>query len=274
VIGMNHTQYRWKAALLDLDGTLYRGENVIPGAIEFVQRLRNRDIQPVFFTNNATRTPDDVCQKLKRLGIDASPNEVCTSAQAAARYLQRTLTQGSKVGYLGQTGLSSALKDAGFVPVAVAADEADVIECSAAVLGLDPTATYSSLARFCSLVARLGRFVLTNADVRLPVDDSFLPGNGALGSFVSTATGVSPYVAGKPNPDFVQYALERFQVSAEDVLVIGDNLETDVASGVLSGVYTIHVQTGVVYPAAQQSVAGGQWQPNETWSSVAELFME
>ncbi|CAM3811016.1 HAD-IIA family hydrolase [Alicyclobacillus pomorum] len=269
---MNHTQRRWKAALLDLDGTLYRGETVIPGAVEFVQRLRKRGIQPVFFTNNATRTPGDVCLKLKRLGFDAFPNEVCTSAQAAARYLQREVAEGSKVGYLGQSGLSFALEEAGLVPVSVAADDADVIECSAAVLGLDPTATYQSLARFCNLVGRLGAFVLTNADVRLPADDTFLPGNGALGSFVSTATGVSPYVAGKPNPDFVQYVLERFQVSVEDVLVIGDNLETDVASGVLSGVYTIHVQTGVVYSEAQNGEVRGQWQPNETWPSVASLF--
>ncbi|GMA52289.1 haloacid dehalogenase [Alicyclobacillus contaminans] len=268
---MHHIERRWRLALLDLDGTLYRGDRVIPGAPEFVTRLRKRGIHPVFFTNNATRPPQDVCLKLARFGIAAEPTEVCTSAEAAAWHLsQKLATKGARIAYVGQAGVVDALRAVDLEPVYAGDAAADLDNCEAAVLGLDPDADYRMLARFCDVVQRLAGFVLTNPDVRLPVSGRFLPGNGALGSFVATATGIAPYVAGKPNPDFVRFALARHRVAVEEALIIGDNLATDIACGAAAGLYAIHVRTGVAYEAE----TAAQWRADETVDSVADLFVE
>ncbi len=269
---MMHEHIEWKLALLDLDGTLYRGDTVVPGAPDLVNRLRERAIQPVFFTNNSTRTPEEVCDKLRRFGIQAEPHEVCTSSQAAAHWLRRRIGDGGRVGYVGQKGVSQALRAEGLEPVYVDVDGFEDLALDGAVLGLDPSVCYQGLARFCALVDRLQWFVLTNPDVRLPVDNTFRPGNGALGSFVETATGVSPYVAGKPNKDFAQFALERFGVEPKDALIVGDNLATDIACGNSCGVYTIHVRTGVVYAREGTQAKWGGVQPDEVHDSVDNLF--
>jgi HAD superfamily hydrolase (TIGR01457 family) len=271
---MRHDQREWKLALLDLDGTLYRGDAVIPGAPEFVNRLRERQIQPVFFTNNATRTPEEVCAKLGRFGIAAEPREVCTSSQAAAHWLRRRIGTGRRVGYIGRAGLAEALRAEGLEAVHVDEDGFEPTTLEGAALGLDPSVCYEGLARFCALVDKLHWFVLTNPDVRLPVEGAFKPGNGALGSFVQTATGVRPYVAGKPNPDFVTFALERFGVGPEEALIVGDNLLTDIACGKSCGVYTVHVQTGVQYESQVRQSQLADVEPDEVHESVDDLFRE
>lgn len=266
----------WKLALVDLDGTLYRGADGIPGAAEFVIRLRRLGIQPVFFTNNATRTPMQVCEKLANFDIESEPWEVCTSAQAAAAYLTERLNSDSTVAYLGTQALAQALEEQGFVtryltgaPTSSAAVGRMHPDVAAAVLGLDPRVNYAQLSEFCQLVMNLGEFVLTNADVRLPSGASFLPGNGAFGSLVQTATGIQPEVAGKPHVRFVDYALHRFGVSREQTVLIGDNLRTDVQAGVAANVHTIQVRSGVTYPIHEANLHA-----NETYDSVAEILRQ
>lgn len=265
----------WKLALVDLDGTLYRGEEGIPGAAEFIDRLRRFGIQPVFFTNNATRTPKQVCAKLATFAIASEPWEVCTSAQAAAAFLRDGLPSAATVAYLGTQALAEALEEQGFTAhyllgtptsTSSAAEGQLHAEVSAAVLGLDPRVNYGQLAEFCQVVMRLGEFMLTNADVRLPSGANFLPGNGAFGSLVATATGIQPTVAGKPQVRFVDYALRRFGVSREQAVLIGDNLRTDVQAGIAAKVHTIQVQSGVSYPLYDVNL-----QANETYDSVAEI---
>lgn len=251
-----------RLALLDMDGTLCTGSRPIPGAPAFLQRLRARGIQPVFFTNNATRTPEEVCNLLQSCGMAAEPWEVCTAAQAAADLLAQRYGAGSGVALVGMNGLRVALMEAGLRPIGRRDDEGDTAphvarasaNVAAAVLGLDKGVTYAELTWFCRHVARLGAYVLTNADKRLPAEDGFLPGNGALGSFVTTATGVEPTVAGKPSVSFVAYALHRYGVQAAEAILVGDNPLTDIAGGLAAGVYTIRVRTGV---AATESIAEG-----------------
>jgi 4-nitrophenyl phosphatase len=259
----------WKLALIDLDGTLYRGSQAIEGAGAFVRRLRQRGIQPVFFTNNSTRTPAQVKSKLASMDISAYEDEVCTSAQASATYLQQRVGTGEMVLYIGEQGLKDALQACGFHPLLVrTCSFAESGQASAAVLGLDPQVTYRDLTTFCERVADLQSFILTNGDVRLPAEGKFLPGNGALGSFVSTATGIQPYVAGKPNADFVKYALDRFHVSPNQALLIGDNIDTDIAAGHHAGVYSILVETGVQNAPSLQR----PFRADEVVPSVADLF--
>lgn len=267
---------KWKLALVDLDGTLYRGHEGIPGAGEFIERIRSQSIQPVFFTNNATRTPLEVCTKLSDFGIFARPDEVCTSAQGAAAYLAEELPAGANVVYLGTDALKQALLAEGLVPhyAAPNADwprELEPLETDpqAAVLGLDLNVQYSQLSVFTHYVMKLGSFVLTNGDVRLPSGSGFLPGNGSLGKLVETASGVKPVVTGKPETLFVDYALKRYGVSRGDTVLIGDNLYTDILAGIKAEVYTIQVQSGVVYSADDMNI-----QANEVYDSVDRIFQK
>jgi HAD superfamily hydrolase (TIGR01457 family) len=272
-----HAERDWKLALIDIDGTLCRGKQVIEGAPQFVERLRNRGIQPVFFTNNATRTPQQVSTFLSSMGFQVSPREVCTSAQAAAYTLSRKVGEDAPVLYIGTDGLREALHAEGLVPVYVDDQRSGPLDdVSAAVVGLDPNVTYQHLAWFCQQVMRLGWWVLTNQDVRLPVEDAFMPGNGAIGSFISTATGMTPIVTGKPEPLFVDYALARYGARRDEAIIIGDNLLTDIKAGVACGVYSIYVETGVRYPKPKSDHGecdASAIIPNETHASVAELFM-
>lgn len=266
----------WKLALVDLDGTLYRGHETIPGADEFVGRLRRRGIKPVFFTNNATRTPEQVCSKLSGFGISCVPEEVCTSAQGAAAHLARRAPAQTNVIYLGTTALKQALLDEGLTPYYAEPDAAWPTRLDpfgdgigAAVLGLDFQVNYSQLSVFTHYVMKLGWFVLTNGDVRLPAGAEFLPGNGALGKFVETASGVQPVITGKPEIPFVEYALERYGVNRDEAVIIGDNLFTDILAGSKAGVYTILVQSGVQYKGTDLKITA-----NETYDSVDHLFLE
>ncbi|WDL96863.1 HAD-IIA family hydrolase [Alicyclobacillus sp. ALC3] len=243
-----------RVALLDIDGTLCRGASAIAGAAEFVERIRDRKIRPVFFTNNATRTPEQVVSYLASCGIGAHIDEVCTSAQFAAHIIAKRVGERAKVAYIGQSGLEQALSEQGCVLVRppskpeLGGDRGVRHAAEAAVMGLDPTATYATLAWFCHQVVGIGWYMLTNNDARFPSDDGFVPGNGALGSFVTTATGIKPVVAGKPNPDFVRYTLERFSAEVDEAVVIGDNGATDIRAGLAAGVLTIQVRSGVPLP--------------------------
>lgn len=237
-----------QVALLDLDGTLYRGDTVIEGAPEFVQRLRRRGIRPVYFTNNSTRTPMQVAQHLGAFGFDCTPDDVCTSAQAAAYQVAERYGAGGRVAYLGMEGIRVALAESGMEPISVQRLSASNIVADAAVLGLCTDVTFAGLTAFCRVAEAVGGFYLTNADMRLPVTDGIWPGNGAFGQLISAVTGLTPIVAGKPEPSFVDYALKRYGYQRSEAVIIGDNLLTDILAGILANVYTIHVQTGIANP--------------------------
>jgi 4-nitrophenyl phosphatase len=265
-----NNEKRFRLALLDLDGTLWRDGVVIPGAPAFVERLRRQGVQPVFFTNNSSRTPDEVVAVLAKCAIQAAANEVCTTAQAAAHVLQQRLHKGASVMYVGRDGVRTALLEADFMVRRAQGDalgEAWLQDVDAVVVGMDQRVTYLDLAVVARVIARLGWFVLTNPDVRLPVEDGFLPGNGAQGALLSTATGVSPIVTGKPDPSFIDFALQRYQVSREETVIIGDNLYTDILAGQQASVHSIMVRSGVVFPPADDAPI-----PDETVDSVDVLF--
>jgi 4-nitrophenyl phosphatase len=270
---------RFKLALIDIDGTLCKGTKGIPGADLFVERLRKRGIQPVFFTNNSTRTPAEVIKMLKQAGIHGELDEVCTAAEATAEYVRNAFGEGAFVYYIGVSGLEDALRQAGLVPVSPKKEsfEEVIVKVKAAVMGLDTDVHYRDLAQFCRVVFSLKSFVLTNPDVRLPVTGGFLPGNGALGAFVERVTGVSPVVIGKPEPSFVEFALQRYNGSADETFVVGDNLLTDIAVANRAGVYSIHVQTGVrVLRSEPDNEAQTLQLPaaDETHASLDDLFLD
>lgn len=228
---------QYKAYLIDLDGTMYKGTDEIDGASQFIDYLNEHQIPHLYVTNNSTKTPDQVADKLHEMNIDATPDEIVTSALATADYISEQ-SPGASIYMLGGEGLHSALTEAGLV---VKNDE----NVDYVVIGLDENVTYEKLAIATLAVRKGATFISTNPDVSIPKERGFLPGNGAITSVVSVSTGVQPQFIGKPETIIMNKSLELLQLNKEEVAMVGDLYDTDIMSGINVGIDTIHVQTGV-----------------------------
>jgi len=230
----------YEAFLLDLDGVLFRGDQRVPSAGPAVDALRAAGKRLVFLTNNSARTPEQVAEKLRALGIAAEPDEVVTSAQATAELLAREATGRPASAYvIGQDGIRGALRDAGITVLdGDAGARSDFV-----VVGWDGTVTYEALRRATVLVRGGARLVATNADASYPAPGGELwPGAGAILAAVETASGARATVVGKPNPPLIETALAR--AGTRDALVVGDRIETDIAGAEATGLDAALVLTG------------------------------
>ncbi|WP_210129469.1 TIGR01457 family HAD-type hydrolase [Staphylococcus sp. GDX8P66P] len=228
---------QYKAYLIDLDGTMYKGNEKIDGAAQFIEYLNKHQIPHLFVTNNSTKEPSEVAKKLKVMGIDATADEVVTSALATAEYIADE-QPGASIYMLGGAGLEKALTQH---QLKIKGDEfVDYV-----VIGLDEAVTYEKLATATLGVRNGAKFISTNKDVSIPKERGFLPGNGAITSVVSVSTGVEPTFIGKPEPIIMNKALEILGLDCSEVAMIGDLYDTDILSGINVNVDTIHVQTGV-----------------------------
>jgi HAD superfamily hydrolase (TIGR01450 family) len=227
--------------LADLDGTLYRGREAVPGAADAVRRAGGRGVRTVYVTNNASRSPADVAAHLAELGFPAGADDVATSSQAAAALLADQLPAGAKVLVVGAAALVAEVTAVGLTPV----DAAD--GAVAVVQGLDPQLRYATLAEACLALRAGAVWVACNMDATLPSERGPVPGNGSLVAVLRTANRIEPQVAGKPAPALMQKAVER--VGAHTPLVVGDVLYTDIQGGRAAGMATLHVLTGAGTPA-------------------------
>jgi glycerol-1-phosphatase len=232
----------YDVALLDLDGVVYLGAAAVPGATEALAKARRAGMRLAFVTNNASRSPSRIAAQLVGLGVPATPDEVVTSAHAAARLIADRLPAGSPVLVVGGIGLRMALRERGLRPVSTAAEQP-----AAVVQGYGPDVGYGLLAEG-GLAVRAGAwFVASNADVTLPTARGLQPGNGSLVQVIATATGTQPVVAGKPEPPLHLEAVARS--GARRPLVVGDRLDTDIEGAVRAGADSMLVLTGVSGPA-------------------------
>jgi glycerol-1-phosphatase len=228
---------RYDAFLLDLDGVLYRGEDPVEGAPETLDALRSAAKSLVFLTNNSWRTPDQVAAKLEAMGIRAAPDEVVTSAEAAAALLRREVPHGTAY-VLGGDGVRSALAGAGIEAVDGEPDAVDVV-----VVGWDGDLTYDRLRTATVLVGRGARLVATNADPSYPAPGGELwPGAGAILAAVETGSGRRGTVVGKPRRHLFDLAVER--VGSSNALVVGDRIETDIVGAAEAELDAALVLTG------------------------------
>src|SRR5215475_4670234 len=231
----------YDVALLDLDGVVYLGGTPIPGAAEALAQAAASGMRLAFVTNNASRTPSAIAAQLTGLGVPARAGEIITSAQAAARLLAEHLPAGAPVLVIGGMGLRTAVRERGFRPVTIAAEQP-----AAVVQGYTPDLSYSLLAEGGLAVAAGALFVASNADSTLPTPRGRQPGNGSLVQVIATATGRAPLIAGKPEPPLHAEAVAR--TGARHPLVVGDRLDTDIESAVRSGADSLLVLTGVTQP--------------------------
>ena len=233
----------YDAALLDLDGVVYRGDALVPQAAAAIDAARAAGMRVAYITNNAARPPDEVAAQLRTLGIKAEPDDVVTSAQAAAHLVADRVPAGSAVLVVGGAGIVTALAERGLRPVRTLDDEPVAV-----IQGYAPDVDWRQLAEGSYAVHAGLLWVATNTDLTIPTARGIAPGNGTLVRAIQAATGQQPLVAGKPELPLHREAVAR--TGAQDPLVVGDRLDTDIEGAIKAGSPSLLVLTGVTYPAA------------------------
>jgi 4-nitrophenyl phosphatase len=227
---------QYEGYLIDLDGTMYRGKERILEACHFVQVLHKKGIPYLFVTNNSSRTPDQVAEKLRQFDIPTEDHQVFTTSQATANYIFEQKSDAS-VYIVGEEGIQHALTEKGLT---IKEDHPDFV-----VMGIDRSISYEKLAIACIAVRNGATFISTNGDIAIPTERGLLPGNGSLTSVVAVSTEVSPIFIGKPEKIIMEQALKAIGTSPEKTLMIGDNYHTDILAGINAGLDTLLVHTGV-----------------------------
>jgi len=248
-----------KSYLIDMDGVLVRGSQPVPGANEFIQRLRAAERKFLVLTNNPLYTPRDLTARLERIGLQIPPEAIYTSALATAQFLQSQLPNGTAY-VIGDVGLTTALYDVGYIITDHAPDYV--------VVGETTSLSYERLTHAVRFVSAGARFVATNPDVSCPGDGGMVPACGAIAALIAAATGVRPYFVGKPNPLMMRTALRTLGAHSEESVMIGDRMDTDIIGGTESGLDTILVLTGVT---RREEVERFPYRPTLVVESVAEI---
>ncbi len=225
-----------KAILCDMDGVLYHGSRLLPGAKEFIQWLQKEDKFFLFLTNSSDRTPLELQQKLRRLGIEVSPCNFYTSALATAQFLKKQCPGGS-VYVIGGAGLIHALYDAGFVMNDVNPDYV--------VIGETKDYDFDKIEKAVNLVLSGARLIGANPDTKDRIGNGFTPGTGALIAPIEKVTGCQAYFLGKPNPFTMQQAIKKLNAPQEETVIIGDRMDTDIIGGIETGIDTVLLLSGV-----------------------------
>lgn len=243
------------AFVLDLDGTVYLGEEEVPGAARFISRMRALGKRCLFLTNRANRTPGEIVAHLGQYGIACDPREVLTSAQGAAEFLAP-----GRFYCIGEAALVEALEQAGHIPDPLAPDYV--------VVGFDRGFNYRKLTQACRLIHKGARFIATNPDRCLLFHNGLYPGTGAMVAAIEAGCGCAAEVIGKPERRLVDIAVRHLGVPAGETVMVGDSLETDIPAGAAAGLPTALLLTGV---SRREHLATARVQPTWVAESYAEL---
>ncbi|GAB2474671.1 HAD-IIA family hydrolase [Jatrophihabitans fulvus] len=244
--------------LSDMDGVLVREETAIPGAAEFLARLREKQRRFLVLTNNSIFTPRDLSARLARSGLDVPEESIWTSALATATFLADQLPGGSAY-VIGEAGLTTALHHVGYT---MTDTDPDFV-----VLGETRTYSFEALTRGIRLIEKGARFIATNPDVTGPSEQGPLPATGSVAAMITKATGREPYFVGKPNPMMLRSALNRIEAHSENTVMVGDRMDTDVVAGIEAGLDTILVLSGSTRRA---DVERYPWRPARVLESIAD----
>jgi glycerol-1-phosphatase len=233
----------YDTAVFDLDGVVYIGGEPVAGSPDHVARARAAGMRVAYVTNNASRAPGEVAERLRRIGVECTDEDVVTSGQAAARLVARRVPAGSRVLVVGGGGLVSALAEHGLVAVSRMEDDP-----AAVVQGFHPDVGWRLLAEGAAAVGAGVPWVASNTDLTVPTAYGHAPGNGTLVEVIALTTGARPEVAGKPATPLFEETMLR--VGGKRPLVVGDRLDTDIEGAVRSGIDSLLVMTGVTDLAA------------------------
>ncbi|SEK76924.1 4-nitrophenyl phosphatase [Carnobacterium iners] len=230
----------YKGYLIDLDGTMYNGTEPILAAPRFIKRLQDKQVPFLFVTNNTTKTQEEVMDNLQtNFGITVTEDHIYTGSLATAKYMKK-LNKGNKVFAIGETGLKDALTKAGFIE--------DKKNPDFVVVALDREATYTDFETATLAIQKGAQFIATNKDTNMPSEKGMVPGAGSLVALVVAATRVEPTFIGKPESIIMGEALEAIGLKKEEVVMVGDNYETDILAGIQNDIDTLLVYTGFTKP--------------------------
>lgn len=246
--------------LFDMDGTIYLGGQLLPGARDLIEFLRERSIPHYFLTNNSSRSKVDYVDKLIQLGIQVSAEEIITSGLATAIYLQREKL-GKRVFLVGTPSLEKEFEEFGFLLVQ---ERPDV-----AVLGFDTTLTYAKIWKLCDFVRDGVPYIATHPDINCPTESGFKPDIGAIMAMITSSTGRDPdVIVGKPHRPIIEAILEKTGFQSKELAMVGDRLYTDIALG-SAGINTILVLSGEAKP---EDIPATPVQPDLVLENVGSLL--
>ncbi|GAA2469328.1 HAD-IIA family hydrolase [Streptomyces sp. NPDC059506] len=245
--------------LTDMDGVLIHEGVPIPGAEQFVKRLRESGKPFLVLTNNSMYTPRDLHARLSRMGLDVPVESIWTSALATANFLEDQRPGGTAY-VIGEAGLTTALHDIGYILTDTNPDYV--------VLGETRTYSFEALTKAIRLIKDGARFIATNPDETGPSTEGVLPATGSVAALITKATGVRPYFVGKPNPLMMRAGLNQIQAHSESSAMIGDRMDTDVLAGMEAGMETVLVLTGVTQ---RNEVERFPYRPSRVVDSIADL---
>ena len=254
-----------RALIIDMDGVLWEGSRALPGLTDFFATLRQRQIQFVLATNNASLTPEQYVAKLAGFGVTIARDEVLSSAQAAAQHLAQAATNGKRVFAIGEAGVQQAFSEQGFTFI-------DLYDVSAqfVVVGMDRALSWDKLATATLNIRAGARFIGTNPDRTLPTERGLTHGNGAILAALQAATNIPPTIIGKPEPTMYQIALQRLGMEAAYTVAVGDRLDTDILGAVRAGLRSLLVLTGV---STRDDVARSDFKPTWVMEDIREITL-
>ena len=246
--------------LLDMDGTIYLGDGLLPGAIDFLETVQAQGKQFLFLTNNSSKNPNQYVEKLSKLGIDVDVEQVFTSGMATAIYLKQQ-KPGAKVYLVGTPGLEEEFRSHGFI---LTDDDPDF-----AVLGFDTTLTYEKLWKICDFVREGKPYIATHPDNNCPTPTGFMPDIGAMIALIEVSTERRPdVIVGKPNRFIVDSAAEKMGVEVNKIAMVGDRLYTDIAMGGTAGITTALVLSG---ETKIEDIPASPHQPTYTFENIGKM---
>lgn len=226
----------YKGYLIDLDGTIYKGRERIPAGERFIQRLQEQEIPYLLVTNNTIRTPQMVQDMLaQQFNIQTPLETIYTATMATVDYM-KDMNRGQTAYVIGETGLKSAISEAGYIE--------DKENPAYVVVGLDSQVTYDMLATATLAIAKGALFIGTNPDLNIPTERGLMPGAGSLVALLEAATRVKPVFIGKPNAIIMNKALDILQVKRSEAIMVGDNYLTDIMAGIQNDIASLLVTTG------------------------------
>ncbi len=255
----NELLKRTRLFVLDMDGTFYLGDQILPGAAAFLQAVKAAGKDYLFFTNNSSRSPRDYMAKLEKMGCPITRDQIMTSGDVTIRYLQ-THCPGRTVYLVGTPALVESFAQAG---IPLVEKDPEIV-----VIGFDTTLTYEKLSNACTFIRQGATFLATHLDINCPTETGFIPDCGSFCAAISLSTGKQPKYLGKPFAETVEMVLDKTGYTAQEVAFVGDRLYTDVATGVRNGAMGLLVLTGETH---LEDVEGSDVKPDGIFASLGEM---
>ena len=249
-----------KCYMLDMDGTFYLSDRLLPGALDFMDYLAENQLDYLFLTNNSSKSKEMYTEKIRKLGFDVDKARVFTSGEATLIYLRKH-TEYSKIYLIGTTALEKEFREAGF--------ELTDYDPQAVVLGFDTTLTYEKIWKACNFIREGKPYIATHPDFNCPTETGFMPDIGSFMAMIEASTGrKADVIIGKPYRHIVDAVVEKTGYRLDEIAMIGDRLYTDIALGG-AGIKTVLVLSG---ETKTEDLVGSEFKPDITVNDLRDLL--